>query len=89
MNSATTAKFRQGLAELPMETQRRARKAYRLWRQNPRHSSLHFKKVGKVWSARIDDNYRVLAHIIGDTAYWFWIGSHAEYERLIALHRKG
>jgi mRNA-degrading endonuclease RelE of RelBE toxin-antitoxin system len=89
MKSATTAKFRQSFASLPAEVQRRARKAYQHWRENPRHPSLHFKKVGKVWSARVDDNYRVLAHVIGDTVYWFWIGSHAEYERLLCQYRKG
>ena len=47
------------------------------------------KKVGKAWSARIDDNFRILAKVDGDTAYWFWIGPHAEYERLISQHRKG
>ncbi len=74
---------------LPAEVQSRARKAYRNWRENPRHPSLHFKKVGKVWSARIDDNFRVLAKIEGDASHWFWIGPHAEYERLISQHRKG
>jgi hypothetical protein len=48
-------------------------------------ASLHFKKVGKVWSIRIGNtNYRALADIHGDTAYWFWIGSHDEYQRIIA-----
>jgi hypothetical protein len=89
MNSATTLKFRQAYAVLPVEIQRRARKAYQLWRQNPRHPSLHFKKIGKIWSARVDDNYRVLAHVIGDTAYWFWIGPHEQYEILICQYRKG
>jgi len=83
-----SSRFRQAFAALPAEIQHRARKAYQHWRQNPCHPSLHFKKVGKVWSARVDDNYRVLAHVIGDTTYWFWIGSHAEYERLLRQYRK-
>jgi len=76
-------------ADLPKEVQMRAQKAYRLWRENPRHPSLHFKKVGKVWSARVDDNFRVLAKIAENTVYWFWIGPPVEYERLISQHRKG
>jgi hypothetical protein len=76
-------------AALPVEVQTRARKAYGLWRGNPRHPSLHFKKVGRVWSTRVDDNFRVLAKITDDTTYWFWIGPHVEYERLIGQHRKG
>jgi len=75
-------------AVLPVEVQARARKAYRLWKENPRHPSLHFKKVGKAWSVRVDENFRVLAKIVEDKAYWFWIGPHAEYERLISQHRR-
>jgi hypothetical protein len=89
MNSSTTAKFRQLFAALPRETQQRTRKAYVLWRENPRHPSLHFKKIGKIWSVRVDDNFRALAHVKDEGTYWFWIGPHAEYERLISLHRKG
>ena len=83
MNSVTTPRFREKYAELPPEIQKSARKAYRLWKQNPNHPSLHFKKVGKVWSARIDLNHRALGDLRGDTVYWFWIGSHDEYEELI------
>lgn len=88
MNSATSPRFRAAFAALPEDVRRRARKAYRLWIEDHSHPSLHFKKVGKLWSARVDDNHRALAHVIGDTAHWFWIGSHAEYERLIAQFRK-
>ena len=88
MNSATTPRFRQAFASLPAEYQRRARKAYDLWSKNPGHPSLHFKKIGKVWSARVDSNYRVLAHVVGDTAYWFWIGPHTEYEIVLSQYRK-
>ncbi|PYI88481.1 MAG: hypothetical protein DME26_03555 [Verrucomicrobia bacterium] len=42
MISATTPRFREAFAALPKEVQVRARKAYHLWRQNPRHPSLHF-----------------------------------------------
>jgi hypothetical protein len=88
MNSSTTAKFRAAFASLPKDIQDRARKAYRIWKDDHRHPSIHFKKVGKVWSARIDENYRVLAHIVKGHAYWFWIGSHDEYERLIKKNAK-
>jgi hypothetical protein len=88
MNSATTPKFRQAFARLPRDVQGRVRKAYHLWRQDHGHPSLHFKKIGKVWSARVDSNNRALAHVVGDTAYWFWIGPHDEYEKLISQYRK-
>ncbi|MDB6030122.1 MAG: hypothetical protein JWM16_460 [Verrucomicrobiales bacterium] len=83
MNSSTTSRFREAFAVLPAEVQDRVRKAYRLWRKNPQHPSLHFKKVGKVWSARIDNRHRALAHVVGDTVFWFWVGPHDEYERMI------
>lgn len=71
---------------LPAYVQGRAIKAYRLWQTNPEHPSLHFKRVGRnrpVWSVRIDIHYRALGLARDDTIYWFWIGSHAEYDRLL------
>jgi hypothetical protein len=83
MNSETTRKFREAFAELPESIQERTRKTFQLWRQNHDHPSDRFKKVGVVWSARVDDSYRVLGHLTKGTVYWFWIGPHDEYERLI------
>lgn len=48
------------------------------------HPSLHFKKVGKnLWSVRISGGYRALALKKGNDYYWFWIGSHEDYETLL------
>jgi len=41
------------------------------------------KSVGGLWSVRINDAYRALAVREGDVFYWFWIGAHDQYERLI------
>jgi hypothetical protein len=61
-----------------------ARKQYRLWRKDPFHPSLHFKKVADdTWLVRIDRNHRALAAQVEDTLIWFWIGSHGNYERLL------
>lgn len=57
---------------------------YRLWRVNPRHPSLVFKKVRGLWAIRVGTGYRALALPQGDILYWFWIGTHDEYERLVA-----
>ena len=70
-------------ARLPPEIQERARKSYRVWRNNPRHPSLHFKKVGNYWSVRVTEEYRALGRFHRGTLYWFWIGAHDEYLRLI------
>ena len=84
MKSCATPKFWKLYEALPLAIQRKADKAYALWENNPAHPSLHFKKVGKFWSARIDDNYRSLAEVRGDSTYWLWIGDHAAYDLLIA-----
>ncbi len=48
------------------------------------HPSLHFKEMGpKVWSVRLNRDYRALARRDGQTYYWFWIGHHQDYERLL------
>jgi hypothetical protein len=60
-----------------------ARRNFNLLKENPRHPSLHFKKVGKLWSVRLGPHYRALALEDGDDFIWVWIGPHDEYERLI------
>lgn len=82
-----TKRFRQLYDRLPPRVQLRADNAFALLRDNPDHPSLHFKKVGAFWSARIDDAYRALAVVDNEDLTWVWIGSHDEYERLIA-HRR-
>jgi hypothetical protein len=49
---------------------------------DPKHPSLHFKKIGTIWSARVGLHYRALATEVGEDRAWFWIGTHAEYDRL-------
>ena len=83
MKSSTTPDFWACYRMLPPEIKSRSRVAYRMWRANPRHPSLCFKKVGEVWSIRIGSGYRALALLQDDTFFWFWIGTHPEYERLI------
>jgi hypothetical protein len=64
-----------------------ARDAYRLFRENPDHSSLRFKRVhptDPIYSVRIGLGYRAVGAREGDTIYWFWIGGHADYDRLIS-----
>ena len=79
----TTSRFRKYLQQLPEQVQRVARQNFELLKANPRHSSLHFKKVGKYWSARVGEDYRTLAVKEGSDFTWVWIGKHDEYERLI------
>ena len=87
MNSHITRRFREMFAALPGHVQRQAREAYRLFRDDPFHPGLHFKKVHAdplLYSARVGISYRAVCVREGDTIVWFWIGSHAAYDRLLA-----
>ena len=70
-------------AGLPEDIQRRADKQFALLMENPRHPSLQLKPVGGFWSARVTDNYRVLAFREETVFTWFWIGSHDEYVKIL------
>lgn len=84
MKSFATPRFWKAFENLPSEEKRRAIKQYRVWLENPSHPSLYFKKVkSKVWSARISQAYRALALEKEGDYYWFWIGSHREYETIL------
>jgi hypothetical protein len=86
MKSRTTARFWRLFDAMPASVQERARLAYGLWRGNPAHPSLQFKRVSTaepVYSVRIGLSHRALGLLEGDTVTWFWIGAHDEYERLI------
>jgi hypothetical protein len=69
--------------QLPKEIQRLADESYDLLRQDPQHPSLHFKKMGRFWAARVGLHYRALAVRYDADVVWFWVGPHAEYDRLI------
>jgi hypothetical protein len=83
MKSSTKKSFRSRLAALPPEIRALARKNFLLWLRDPHHRSIHFKKVGKFWSARVGSEHRALAIVSGELVEWFWIGPHDEYERII------
>lgn len=58
---------------------------WKAYRELPaRHPSLHFKVVGRFWSVRVGLHHRALAVEGGPDLIWFWIGSHADYDALIA-----
>lgn len=68
---------------LPASVRDLADKSFGLLKAAPKHPSLHFKKVGRFWSARVGLHYRAVAVEASDGLVWFWIGTHAEYDRLI------
>ncbi len=86
IESRTTRSFRDAFARLPEDVQVQARRAYQLFRDDPGHPSLRFKKVGEsanIYSVRIGLGYRALGVIESSAIIWFWIGSHADYDRLV------
>lgn len=69
---------------LEPEVRRLADKNFALLEADPHHPSLHFKRVGRLWSARVGLHHRALCVRQDDDCIWFWIGTHAEYDRLIS-----
>jgi len=52
-------------------------------KSDPRHPSLHFKRIGELWSIRVGDHYRALGTDVDDGICWIWIGTHAKYDRIV------
>ena len=80
----TTDQFRRRFKTLPRHIQQLSRRNFQLLKDNPHHPSLHFKKVGNLWSVRIGLDYRALAIQEGQDFIWVWIGTHDEYDRMIS-----
>ena len=84
MNHRASRRFWTCYNALPAEVRDLADEHYKLLKSNPNHPSLHFKKIGSFWSVRVGLHYRALAVEHVNDCVWFWIGHHAEYDRLIA-----
>jgi len=67
----------------PLSVRNLADANFALLKRDPRHPSLQLKKVGRYWSIRVGLRYRALAVDVDDGYLWFWIGSHADYDKLI------
>jgi len=79
-----SAKFWALYCALPEHVRALADKNYRLLRADAHHPSLHFKRIGKLWAVRVGEHYRALGIDVPDGVQWFWIGTHAEYDRLLS-----
>jgi len=78
-----TQRFWQCFKSLPESVQSTAQKNFQLLKSNPFHPSLHFKKIGQFWSARIGLKYRALAVKQNEDFIWVWIGTHKDYEEFL------
>jgi hypothetical protein len=83
VNHFASPSFWAAYATLPKSVQGLADQNYEILKTNPRHPSLQLKKVGRYWAVRVGLHYRALSVEVEDGLLWFWIGSHADYDRLI------
>ena len=83
MKHRATPDFWHHYRQLPTDIQSLSDRCYDLLKQDPYYPSLHFKKAGQFWSVRIGIHYRALAVQEENQVAWFWIGTHAEYDRLL------
>jgi hypothetical protein len=86
VKSELTEEFLACFRRLPERIRRLARKNYQIWRADLQHPGIDFKRVGKrspVYSVRIGIGWRALGLKQADTMLWFWIGSNAEYDRML------
>lgn len=84
MNHFASPNFWECYHALPANIRELADKNFALLQIDPARPSLHFKKVGRFRSARVGLQFRALAVEVEDGLLWFWIGDHAEYDRLIS-----
>ena len=86
MNSFLTDQFLAHYHVLPEQVREQARQAYALFIRDPHHPSLRIRRVHPtrpIFSARVGIDYRVLGIRDGNDIFWYWIGSHSEYDRLL------
>lgn len=83
MRHRANPRFWRSYRRLPEDVQRLADESYQLLLENARHPALHFKRIGRFWSVRVGLHYRALAVEHEADIVWFWVGPHAEYNRLV------
>jgi len=80
------------VGELPLHVQKLVVTAIRLWEANPKHRSLRLhplkdtrkgRQAKGSFSISLNRQYRAIYVLDGDVAVWYWVGSHADYDRLI------
>jgi mRNA-degrading endonuclease RelE of RelBE toxin-antitoxin system len=85
MKHFASPQFWQHYQKLPPAIQQLADKNFELLKSNPHHPSLHFKALEDFWSVRVGLKYRALAVETPGGLTWFWIGPHAEYDKLVKI----
>jgi hypothetical protein len=81
VTSYALASFWKCYEQLPVNIRKLADKQFALFKSNPRHPSLGFRKKGAVYTVEIGRSYRALARERNGHYYWFWIGTHEQYNQ--------
>lgn len=87
MISHRSKRFREAFRQLPDHIQRKAKETYRQFKQDPYHKSLKFKQIHPskpIYSVRVGLDYRAVGTKRDQHIIWFWVGSHEDYNKLIA-----
>lgn len=84
MKHYASPKFWACYNSLPENIRDIADKNFELLKSDPKHPSLHFKQIGKLWSVRVGKHFRALGLDKEEGIIWFWIGAHADYDKLIS-----
>ena len=86
----TTRQFRELFAALPKRIQLLVREACPLFASNPAHLSLRVHEladskkghhVSGSYSVSITMQYRAIYVVVDGINVWYWIGTHADYDR--------
>jgi hypothetical protein len=63
-----------------------ADRSFALLKNDQRHPSLCFKKIGRFWSVRVGRHHRTIGVEVQDGVLWVWIGNHSEYDDIVGLN---
>lgn len=79
------------LKALPEDVRQLAKEAYDLFKNDPNHLTLHFKRLVSdpdLCSVRVKRDYRAVGLVEGDHIYWGWIGSKHDFEKRFKKKKK-
>ena len=86
VTSVATRRFWTLFQALPTEVQNLAIKNCRLWRRDPHHPALRFRRLQGSedrFSVRVGDHYRALGIKTSEKMIWAGIGTHSDYDRMV------
>jgi len=78
-----TSDFWAAYRKLPADVRELTDENFELVKADPLHPSLHFKAIGRYRSVQVGLRHQALGVEVPYGISWFWIGSHADYDRLV------